>query len=104
VGRGLAEELVEDRVKRLEEKVDRLSELPARVDGLDHRMQGVERRLGHVELQIVQLRTEMGDGFSAVLEVIDSSSKATQTLFKETNSQMRTLHEDLVERIKKLPG
>ena len=119
----MAEELLEDRVKKLEEKIDRLGELPVRVDGLDLRMHGVERRLGQVELQIVQLRTEMGNGFSAVLEVIDSSSKATQALYdqgrRETRdlldklnedvvetlgTQMRVLHEDLVERIKSLRG
>ena len=35
----------------------------------------------------------------SILEVIDSSSRATQSLFQETQTQMRVQHEDLVQRI-----
>lgn len=132
----MAEDLLEDRVKRVEETFGKLVRLPdrmdglglrmdgldRRMDGLDRRLQGVEGRVGQVEWQIVQLRTDMGDGFSAVLEVIDSSSKATQALYDDgrrevrdlfgdlknevraTRTQMLALHEDLVERIKSLRG
>ena len=117
----MAEELLDDRVKKLEKTVQGLAELPAQVGQLDHRVRRLRRRVMRVEWQIVQLRTDMrvecsavrreaGERRDAILEVIESSSKATQRLyddgreemrqlFRETHSQMRTLHEDLVSRI-----
>jgi uncharacterized protein YicC (UPF0701 family) len=108
---------LEDRVKELEESVKSLGQVPGQIVEL-------RDRVTNVESQIVQLRREMGDGFTAVLEVIQSSSDATQklldntrlearTLFgglkddltneiRATRTQMRALHEDLVERIKTL--
>jgi phosphoglycerate-specific signal transduction histidine kinase len=93
----------------------------------------LNRRVGTMESQIVQLRTEMKDEFSAVrrelaetrdnlLGVIESGSQATQQMFnevrqdirafrQETNSrfdglstQMRVLHEDVIDRISRLGG
>jgi hypothetical protein len=117
----VAEELLEERVKKLERALESLAEVPKQLTRLGERVEKVEDRVTNVESQIVQLRTEMRDGFSAVLEVVDSSSKATQTLYDEgrkgtrelltdlrkdvvqtLGTEMRVLHEDLVERIKVL--
>jgi CHASE3 domain sensor protein len=115
-------------VEKLEKVVESLAELPQRMTALGGRFDRLEGRVGSLELQIVQLRTEMKDGFSAVLEVVESSSQASQQLhddgraemrqlFKEnrerleraiaegdeaTRTQMRVLHEDLVSRIARL--
>jgi len=127
----VAEELLEDRVKKLEKALEPLAEAPGQLTRLDERVERIEvrterieGRVTNVESQIVQLRTEMRVGFSAasrvlgdtrssLLEVIDSSARATQKLYDEgreemrklfaaTHTQMRALHEDLVERIKVL--
>jgi len=117
----VAEELLEERVKKLEKVVESLAEVPTRLTGLGDRVEGLADRVTNVGLQIVQLRMDMRGGFAAVLEVIDSSSKATQKLYddgqRRANSQledvkkeivvtlgteMRVLHEALIDRIKLL--
>ena len=135
----MAEDLLEERVKKLERALESLAEVPGqltrlgeRVERIEDRTERIEGRVTNVELQISQLRTDMRVGFSAasrelgdtrssLLEVIDSSSRATQKLYdegrKETRelltdlrkdvvqslgTEMRVLHEDLVERIKVL--
>ena len=55
--------------------------LPARMDAL--------------ESQIVQLRGEMRDGFSAIREQLARHDQR----FDETNRQMRVLHEEVLHRI-----
>jgi hypothetical protein len=69
-------------LEHLEKTVDSLRELPARVTG-------VEVRVTAVEEQVVQLRGEMRDGFSAVLQVIDASSVATQRLIDEARAETK---------------
>jgi F0F1-type ATP synthase membrane subunit b/b' len=126
----VAEELLEDRVTKLENVLESLAEVPKQLTWLGERVEKVEDRVTNVELQVSQLRSDMRVGFSAasrelgdtrssLLEVIDSSSRATQKLYdegrKETRelltdlrkdvvqtlgTEMRVLHEDLVERIK----
>ena len=102
----MADDLVLERVEKLEKAFASLATLPGEVADL-------KGRVGSLELQIVQLRTEMTEEFSAVhqemastrnglLEVIESSSRATEALFQETWAQTRTLHEDVIERIKHL--
>jgi predicted nucleic acid-binding Zn-ribbon protein len=127
----VAEELLEDRVKKLEKALESLAEVPKQLTGLGQRVERmearterIEGRVTNVELQISQLRSDMRGGFTAVLEVIDSSSKATQKLYDDgrgemrrlfadlkgelkgeitqTRTDMRVLHEDFVERIKVL--
>jgi len=99
----LSDKTIDERVETLEKEMDSLRELPAQVSDLGTTVSGVES-------QILQLRTDMSDGFSATLQIIESSSKATQTMFdetqkivregdEETRRQMRVLHEDLVKRI-----
>ena len=142
----MAEELLEERVKKLEKSLESLAEVPgqltrlgerverieARTERLEARTERIEGRVTNVESQISQLRSDMRVGFSAasrevcgtrdaILEVIDSSSKATQKLYDEgreemrkqfgdlkgevlgeiaqTRTDMRVLHEDLVSRI-----
>ena len=131
----MAEELLEERVKKLEKALDSLAEVPKQLTGLGQRVERIEvrterieGRVTNVESQISQLRSDMRVGFSAasrevcgtrdgILEVIDSSSKATQKLYDEgreemrrqfgevkgeiaqTRADMRVLHEDLVSRI-----
>jgi len=85
-----------NRVDRLEERVTELEKLPERVT--------------RVELQIVQLRTEMRDEFSAVRQEIQETRQALgaeiqetrQTLCEqidETRRYMRVLHEDVIGRV-----
>ena len=120
----MAQDLLEDRVKKLEKALESLADVPRQLTGLGDRVEGLADRVTKVESQIVQLRTDTRDGFTAVLEVVDSSSKATQKLYDDgrdemrklfgdlkgelkediaqTRTDMRMLHEDLVERIKVL--
>jgi hypothetical protein len=83
------QQTLERRVELLEHEVDSLEKLPARMDAL--------------ELQIVQLRQEMRDEFSAVRSEIRSGGVETRRemreLIKDTHTQMRVLHEDVVSRI-----
>ena len=69
---------LESRVERLERRVTTLEQLPERMTAL--------------ESQIVQLRTEMRDEFSAMRHEINSGDEETRTL-------MRVLHEDVIQRI-----
>jgi predicted nucleic acid-binding Zn-ribbon protein len=111
----MADDLVLERVEKLEKAFASLATVPGEVADLNG-------RVGNLEVQIVQLRAEMTAEFSAVradlrdvhdglaseiastrsniLEIIESSSQATGEMFKETWSQMRMLHEDVIERIK----
>jgi hypothetical protein len=102
----MADDLMMERVEELEKAVESLAELPQRMTTLDGRMGHLEGRVGSLELQIVQLRTEMKDGFSALrgefLEVFDAGSRATEMLFKETWALMRTLHEDVISRLARI--
>jgi chromosome segregation ATPase len=125
------EKTIEERVEVLEKDMESLQKLPielrnlggdvrglalkvsdveSRLGTVESRLGTVESRVGIVESQIVQLRTDMGVGFSATLQIIESASRATQVMFDETHKiiragdeetrrQMRTLHEDLVQRI-----
>ena len=102
----MADGRVLERVETLEKAFESLATLPAKVADL-------ESRVGGLELQIVRLHTEMTVEFSAVheeiastrnglLQVIESSSRATEALFQEIWAQTRTLHEDLIDRLKHL--
>jgi archaellum component FlaC len=77
-----------NRVDRLEECVTELEKLPERVT--------------RVELQIVQLRSEMRDEFSAVRQEIRAGDEETRRQLteqiEETRRYMRVLHEDVIGR------
>ena len=121
------EKTMDERVTALEQLAESLSPLPAQMAEMNGRMTNVEGRLGNVEgrlgnvegrlenveSQIVQLRGALDVRTTEILQVIDSASKATQTMRdevigtvkesdEETRRQMRVLHEDLVERIARL--
>jgi uncharacterized coiled-coil DUF342 family protein len=109
-GRAMAPQPLETRVESLEQRVTRLDALPGRMDRL--------------ESQIVQLRTEMHDEFSAVREEIRTGGEeihgamgelATRremreefaavrqeirTGDEETRHYMRMLFEDYIARMK----
>jgi hypothetical protein len=104
---------MEERVTDLEKLAQTLAPLPGAVAELNVRMGGVEGRLTTVESQIVQLRTEMNDGFSAVrAEMADMKAELTEDIaaqgretaagFLSLGTEMRTLHEDLIDRIARL--
>ena len=69
---------LEQRVTILEQQMQELKELPARVTGL--------------ESQVLQLRGEMRDGFSAIRSEFRAESQETSTF-------MRALYEDAIARI-----
>ena len=84
-----------ERVEILEQKVGELQTLPDRVTGL--------------ESQILQLRGEVRDGFSAILARVQEgeqeSRQHAQTLhqevltrIEETQRHMRLLHENVISR------
>lgn len=81
------------RVERLERRMDNLEQLPARMDAL--------------ESQIVQLRNEMRSEFSATRKrdektrrvLTEQLTARMESLFEQNERHMRTLHEDLVQRI-----
>lgn len=108
---------MDERVTALEKVAESLAPLPAQMAAMNDRM-------ANVESQIVQLRGDLDVRTIEILEVVDSASKATQTMHdevirtiregdqavlravregdEETRRQMRVLHEDLVERIARL--
>ena len=64
-----------ERMENLEKAVESVRELPVRVTRLEE--------------QVLQLRSEMRDGFSAVLQVIDASSAATQRSIDHTRAESK---------------
>ena len=80
---------IANKVDRLEQRVTELERLPDRMSAL--------------ESQIVQLRTEMRDEFSAVNEQIRAGDAETRRVLgeriDETNRHMRVLHEDVIGRL-----
>ena len=98
----MAARSLNERVDILEQKVEELQKLPARMDA--------------VESQILQLRDEMRDGFSAIrqrldghdqrfvaidgrLEGIDGRLGRLETGNEEIKRHMRVLHEDVLSRL-----
>jgi hypothetical protein len=84
-----------ERVEILEQKVGDLQTLPDRV--------------GALESQILQLRSEMHDGFSAILLRLDGHDQRfvgvdqrfdqIDVRFEETHRFMRVLHEEIISRL-----
>ena len=62
----MPEETMDERVTNLEKLAETLAPLPQEMKALTGRVVEVEGRLGTVESQIVQLRTDTNDGFSAI--------------------------------------
>jgi predicted nuclease with TOPRIM domain len=100
---------MDERVEDLEKLAQTLAPLPAEVRQVSQRMASVESRLGGVEArvgtvvsQIVQLRTEVSDGFSAIRselqEDIAGLSRDTAQGLLRVEVKMRTLFEEYVGR------
>src|SRR5262245_1027762 len=92
-----AQQTLVERVELLEKTVESLRNLPIKVDRIDARLESVEGRLvsvegrvGSLEVQIVQLRQEMGDGFSEMKALIREGDEATCA---ELRGEMRSLKE-----------
>ena len=89
----MQERSIVERVEILERKVEALEDLPARVTA--------------VERQIVLLRTEMREGFSAIRTEMRGGDDETRRSLREeirggddeTRRYMRVLHEEVLERI-----
>ena len=62
------------------------------LEGQMQDLRNLPERVANVELQFVQLRQEMGDGFSAIRSEMKEG-------FEELSAQMRMLHEDTISRI-----
>ena len=62
---------------------DQMTELGGRVAGVEARLGTVETRLGTVESQIVQLRADMGDEFSAIRGELKGGLQAVRTELRE---------------------
>lgn len=92
---------------------DRVADVESRLGNVDARLGNVELRLGNVESQIVQLRTDMGDGFSAIRgelkdglegvkielrEDIASLGRETAAGFLRAGVEMRALFEEHLGR------
>ena len=82
----MAPQSVETRVESLEVRVTQLEELPGRMDP--------------VESQIVQLRTEMHDEFSAVRQEMREGFAKAEAGDEQTRNYMRVLFEDYIGRLK----
>jgi methyl-accepting chemotaxis protein len=80
---------VENSLERLEQRVTAIEQLPARMDRL--------------ESQIVQLRAEMRDEFSAIrrelTERIEDARAESRSLFEDARRENRVLFEEALARI-----
>ena len=84
----MAARSLDERVEILEPIMGELQLLPVRMDAL--------------ESQILQLRGEVGDGFSVIHERLAEHKQQFQSIdkrFDETNRHMRVLHEEVLRRI-----
>jgi hypothetical protein len=81
----MAARSLNERVEILEQKVGDLQVLPERVAA--------------VESQILQLRGEMRDGFSAIRSQFEDLDRRMQEGDEETRRYMRVLHEEVLSRI-----
>ena len=109
-------ELLDRRVEILEQHVEKLKELPSRMSGVETRLTSVEGRLTSVdgrltsvEAQVVQLRSEMNGGFSALSYAVNALHadmvarfEANDHKFEGLRRDMHLLHEDVLERIARL--
>ena len=74
---------MDEGVSDLEKLAQTLAPLPGHLAELGDRVAGVETRLGTVESQIVQLRTEMTDEFSAIRGELKGGLHAVRTELRQ---------------------
>jgi hypothetical protein len=86
------------RIEMLEETVESLKRLPDRVGAL-------EVRVGNVESQVLQLRTEMRDGFSAIEGRMATKDDLTRFATKEDLARFGgELREDMSGAVREMAG
>ena len=81
----MAARSLDERVEISEQDVGDLQQLPARMEA--------------VESQLLQLRVEMRDEFSATNRQMQTLHEDVLTKLGETNRHMRVLHEEVLRRI-----
>ncbi|MBK5298911.1 MAG: hypothetical protein JJE40_17290 [Vicinamibacteria bacterium] len=77
------EKTIVERVKTLENEMELLKELPAKVDQLGKQVGSLTLRVAGVESQIVQLRADMTDEFSAIRGELKGGLQAVRTELRE---------------------
>ena len=95
----MSDRSLEVRVTNLENLARTLEPLPQEVRALRHEMGDVTTRLTAVESQVVQLRGEMRDGFSAIREEIAVQG---QELRAEMTAQGQELRAEMTAQGQKL--
>jgi hypothetical protein len=90
---------MDERITDLEKLAESLAPMSLRMEAMEGRLGVVETRLGTVESQFVQLRTEMRVEFSAVRADIAAQGVELTGHIRETQREMRVLHEEVVSRI-----
>ena len=78
---------VEERLVRLETRMTAIEQLPARMDRL--------------ESQLVDLRTDVHQMHSELVERIEGARRETRVLFEETLSRIATIQEGLTPKQRK---
>lgn len=92
------------RLRILEDRVSELERLPEQVGEMAARVGALEVRVGALESQIVHFRREVAHEFSATRTQLADVRKALLERMDERWRHTLALHEDLVERIKRLRG
>lgn len=77
------EKTIVERVETLENQMELLKELPAKVDQLGKEVGSLTLRVAGVESQIVQLRADMTDEFSAIRGELKGGLQAVRTELRE---------------------
>lgn len=90
------EKTIVERVETLENQMELLKELPAKVDQLGKEVGSLTLRVAGVESQIVQLRADMGDEFSAIRGELKDGLSGVQAGLRGELADMKTeLREDI---------
>jgi uncharacterized coiled-coil protein SlyX len=93
---------LERRVEILEQKVELLQDLPARMTAVEGRLTAVEGRLTAVEAQIVQLRYDMNNGFSALSYAINRMVLEILSRFEKIDRRFDAMEERFHQQGKEL--
>lgn len=85
----MSEKSTEERVETLEKDMDSLRTLPAKVDHLGQEVKNLALRVSGVESQIVQLRTDVTDEFSAIRGEMGEMKTELRGEMRETKRELR---------------
>ena len=108
----MTKRMLDERMVNLERTVELCKELPSRMGAVEYRLGAVEQRLGVVELQVVQLRSEMREGFSAVRQDLRGEMAAMGTTLRgemaaqglKLRGEMRAMEDRLREEMSAIAG